>query len=114
MLDRINALEVMPLLIDQSCRQCRHRAATAEDRHPRLPGARIQHANAVDKGATVREVTVIDTRVDAALGYGIGLPLEWTAGMDHQVDRHRAQRRSELAAHRIAAPILTGTPCLRV
>lgn len=81
-----------------------HRAATAEDGHARLPGFRIQHADAIDEGPAIRQVAVVHPRVDAVLGDGIGLPLERAAGVDHQLDVHRLQDASEPGRHGIAAP----------
>jgi hypothetical protein len=112
MRDRVDAREAIAVLVDDRRRQRRYRAAATENSHARQFGLCIQHAHTVDEGAAVGQVAVVHACVDAALGDGIGLPLERAAGVDHQLDVHRLQNSGEPGAHGIAAPAFAG--CGRV
>ncbi|MNN16487.1 hypothetical protein D3C81_1296270 [compost metagenome] len=65
---------------------------------------RVEHVDAVDEGAAVREVAIVHAGIDATLRNGIGLPLKRPAGMDDQLNVQRTQSGFELRAHGIAAP----------
>jgi len=110
-LDALDAGKMPTLLIDDRRRQSRHRAATAEHRHP---GGRrlIQRANAAHEVAAVGQVAVVDPGLDAALGHRVGLALERPSGVDHPMHVQGLERRRPLRAHGIAAPTFTGLPTL--
>ncbi len=73
MLDRVDAFEVMALLIDDRRRQRRHRIATAKDGDTGLSRSGIEYADAIDERPAVRQIAIVDARLDAAFGHRIGL-----------------------------------------